>query len=278
MEAEDLSADIARAKDAVRPIGSYKGFLCDLDGTLYLSDRVLPGAVEMIDRLRATDRRVVFLSNNPTRTRDEYRAKLERLGIPASIDEIVTSGYVMARYLSRVAPGAALYVVGEPPLISELASAGFRFSEDPGAIEYVVVGFDRTFDYYKLNIATQAIRRGAHFVATNPDRTCPVLGGEIPDCAAMIGAIEGATLKRVEVVVGKPSPIMVEVALEAIGLPASECAMIGDRLETDIVMGRTSGVGTVLVLSGISSAKDLELSDIRPDHVLNSVGEVLERL
>ncbi len=261
-----------------RRIGSYQGFVFDLDGTIYVGDRLIRDAAQVIGKLRALGRRVVFLSNNPTRNREAYCEKLARLGIPASVDDVVSSGYATARYLQRVAPGAVLYVVGEEALIEDLRTAGFRFSDDPSHVEYVVVGFDRTFDYQKLNTAMQAVKRGAHFVATNPDRTCPVEGGEIPDCAAMIGAVEGATGKRVEVVIGKPSPIIVEIALEAVGLSADQCIAIGDRLETDILMGRNAGMGTALVLTGITRPEELTASAIQPDHVLKNVGEVLEHL
>jgi ribonucleotide monophosphatase NagD (HAD superfamily) len=124
----------------------------------------------------------------------------------------------MINSLKKNASDARLFVVGETPFIEELKRAGFMITEEPGEIDYVVVAFDRTFDYRKLNIAYQAIKRGAHFVATNPDRTCPVEGGEIPDCAAMIAAIEAVTQKKVEVIVGKPSPIMIQAALDVMEL------------------------------------------------------------
>ncbi len=266
------------ATAARRCLGGYRGYLFDLDGTLYLGDRLLPGARELVERLRSLGRRVVFLSNNPTRTREQYGEKLTRLGIPAEAADVVTSAQVMAIYLGRTAPGSTLYVVGEPPLVEELRSAGFSLSEGPDEIDIVVCGFDRTFTYEKLNVALQAIRRGARFVATNPDRTCPVEGGEIPDCAAMIGAIEGATGKRVEVIVGKPSPIIVEVALESIGLDASDCLVVGDRLETDVRTGANSGMDSALVLTGVTSPEQLEASSVRPTYVLSGVVEILDAL
>lgn len=271
-------ASAVRVRKPARPLGEYSGYIFDLDGTIYLGNTLLPGAAELVRALRSAGRKLLFLSNNPTRTREEYRAKLSRLGVEAGLENILTSGYVMAEYLKAEARGAAVFAVGEPPLRAELKAAGLRLTENPAQIEYVVAAFDRTFDYHKLNVAFQAIRRGARFVATNPDRTCPVPGGEIPDCAAVIGAIEGATGQKVEVVVGKPSPIMVSTALSVLQLPAEECVIFGDRLETDIQMGTDGGISTALVLTGITSREQLERSELQPDYVLEGMQEVLSQL
>jgi HAD superfamily hydrolase (TIGR01450 family) len=141
----------------------------------------------------------------------------------------------------------------------------------------VVIAFDRTFSYAKLNTALQAVKRGARLIATNPDRTCPVEGGEIPDCAGMIAAVEAVTGRTVEAVVGKPSPIILEHALAALGVPARDAVMVGDRLETDIAMGRQLGLRTILVLSGVTSADDPRIAVTPPDHVLRSVEELIAR-
>src|SRR4030043_358161 len=192
----------------------FKGFIFDLDGTVYLSERLIPGADRVIRLIREKGRKVAFLSNKPIQTREDYASQLTRLGIPTQPDEVINSTFVMTNYLEKNAPCARLFVVGEAPFVEELNRAGFVTTDEPKEIEYVVVAFDRTFDYRKLNIAFQAIKPGAHFVAANPDRTCPVEGGEIPDCAGMIAAIEAVTGKKVEVIVGKPSPIMVQTVLE----------------------------------------------------------------
>ena len=164
------------------------------------------------------------------------------------------------------------------PIINELKKAGFQITEDPGKIEYVVVTFDRTFTYDKLNIAYQAIKQGARFIATNPDPTCPHEGGEIPDCAGMIGAVETVTGQKVEVIVGKPSSITVEVILNTVKLEPTECLMIGDRLSTDITMGKNCGLSTALVLTGVTKREDLKTADIEPDYALNSVGDLLHMM
>jgi len=252
-----------------------RGWLFDLDGTVYRGDALIPGAAETIAALRAAGRRVAFLSNKPLQTRADYAAKLTRLGIPAGPGDVVNSSLVLARHLATLDPGAPLFVIGEPPLVAELAEHGFEVRADH-RVRWVVIAFDRTFDYAKLNTALQAVRRsGARLIATNPDRTCPTEDGEIPDCAGMTAAVEAVTGARVEVIVGKPSPIILEVALATLGVPARDAVIVGDRIETDIVMGARLGLGTVLVLSGITRAGDPRIAELRPDLVIGSIGELL---
>jgi arabinose operon protein AraL len=255
----------------------FRGFIFDLDGTVYLSEKLIAGADRVIRVLRENKRKVVFLSNKPIQTREDYAAKLTRLGIPTQPDEVINSTLVMTNYLKKNAPNAKLFAVGEIPFVDELKRAGFTITEEPREVEYVVVAFDRTFDYRKLNIAYQAIKLGAHFVATNPDRTCPVEGGEIPDCAGMIAAIEAVTQKKVEVIVGKPSPLMIQAAMDVMGLRPEECVLIGDRLETDIRMGKESGIATGIVLTGVTSEqvlKEVKHSSMQPDFVFQTIADV----
>jgi arabinose operon protein AraL len=253
----------------------YRGWLFDLDGTIYLGERLIPGADAAIAALRAAGRRVAFLSNKPLQTRAEYAAKLSRLGVPAAPDDVINSSLVLARHLRERDPGAPVFVIGEPPMLEEMRAHGFEVRPDEH-VRWVVIAFDRTFDYAKLNTALQAVKRGARLIATNPDRTCPVEGGEIPDCAGMIAAVEAVTDRRVETIVGKPSPIILEVALAALGVPAADAAIVGDRIETDIVMGRRLGLGTVLVLSGVTRADDPRIATVAPDHVVGSVRDLVE--
>ncbi len=254
----------------------FAGYIFDLDGTIYLGEKLVPGAKETIETLKSLSKKILYLSNKPLQTRADYAAKLTRLGIPTRPGEVINSSLVMARWLFREAPGAVVYIIGEPPFIEEMIQAGFRMSEKAGEIQYVIASFDRTFDYRKLNIALQAIKKGAHFVATNPDRTCPMEGGEIPDCAAMIGAVEGTTGKKVEAIVGKPSEIMIRVAAEEMGLGSQDCLLVGDRLETDMVMGKSAGMATALVLTGVTNRQTLKKSTIQPDYVWESVAEIIK--
>jgi arabinose operon protein AraL len=167
-----------------------------------------------------------------------------------------------------------VFAIGEAPFVEELQRAGFTICEDPERIEWVIASFDRTFDYRKVCIAYEALKRGAYFVATNPDRTCPIEGGELPDCAGMIAHLEAVTLRKVEAIVGKPSPFTIEAILELLDLPASACLLVGDRIETDIRMGKEAGMKTALVMTGVTDAKMLESSPVRPDYVLQSIADL----
>jgi arabinose operon protein AraL len=253
----------------------HRGWLLDLDGTVYRGDALVPGADRTLAALRAAGRRVAFLSNKPIETRADYAAKLTRLGVPTRPEEVVNSSLVLARHLRALDPGAPVFVIGEPPLLAELARHGFEVRGD-ARVRWVVIAFDRTFDYAKLDTALQAVRGGARLIATNPDRTCPTEHGEIPDCAGMIAAVEAVTGARVEIVVGKPSPIILDVALAALGVEASDCAIVGDRIETDIAMGKARGLATVLVLSGVTRADDPRIARMAPDAVLRSIAELIE--
>jgi HAD superfamily hydrolase (TIGR01457 family) len=253
----------------------YQGYIFDLDGTLYLGSSLLPGAAHAIEALRAAGCKVAFVSNNPTYTREQIATKLNHLGIPVCPRDVIHSSFVLVNYLQERAPGCRVFPLGEQPLCTELLAGGFEIVRDPHKIDFVVASFDRTFNYEKLQIAFDAIRAGAHFIATNADRFCPVDGGGQPDAAAVIAAIEACTNTRVEVVVGKPSPIMVRAALKVLSLPPAEVLIIGDRLETDIVMGIQAGISTALVLTGATKREDLKLDGICPDFVLERIDQVV---
>ncbi len=255
---------------------NFSGYIFDLDGTIYRGEKLIPEAGETIEKIKSLRKKIVYLSNKPLQTREDYAAKLTRLGIPTEPGEVINSSFVMASWLSRRAPEATVFIIGEPPLIEEMIRKGFKISEKPEEVHYVIASFDRTFDYRKLNIAFQAIKKGARFVATNPDRTCPVEEGEIPDCAAMTGAVEGATGKKVEEIVGKPSEIIIRVAAEVIHLTPGECLLVGDRLETDIVMGKKAGMATALVLTGVTTREVADRSSIKPDYIWESIAEIIK--
>lgn len=259
-----------------RPERLYAGYAFDLDGTVYLGEALLPGAGRTVAALRAAGRPVVFLSNNPLRSRDEYAAKLTRLGIPSEPRDVINSSYVLVRHLQAVAPGARLFVIGEESVRSELESAGFALTDSPGEVEIVVACFDRTFDYHKLQVAFDAIRSGARFVATNRDAYCPTPEGGLPDCGAVIAAVEAATGHPVEEVVGKPSPIMGRVLAERLGVPPADSLIAGDRLETDIAMGRASGMVTAVVLSGVTTPDAALNADPQPDFILERLDQLLQ--
>jgi len=253
----------------------FPGYVFDLDGTVYLGENLLPGALRAIMTLRALGSHTVFLSNKPLETRADYAEKLTRLGIPTPVHDIINSSWVLNQWLQSEAPGANLFVIGESPLLNELQEAGFQLTERADQVEFVVASFDRTFDYRKLQIAFDAIRAGARFIATNSDRYCPTPDGGLPDAAAVIGAIEGCTGLLVEVVVGKPSPITAQALLDRLGLPAEDCVIVGDRLETDIRMGQEAGMTTAAVLTGVTTPDILAASSIQPDYVLEHLDALI---
>jgi 4-nitrophenyl phosphatase len=265
---------------APTPDRLYKGYAFDLDGTIYLGDHLLPGARRLVEALRARDVAVRFLSNNPTKDPEQYAAKLDRLGLPTPIDEIVNTVVTMTRWLLDNAPDAVVYPISEPPLIRALEKAGIRMSSDPAEIDIVVASYDRTFTYEKLQIAFDAIwyHRRARLVATNPDRFCPFPGGRgEPDCAAIIAAVEACTGIKCEANAGKPDPAMVHAALAGVDVVLSECVMVGDRLSTDIRMALDAGMPAALVLTGETRAEDLRrlAAADRPDFVLDRVDRLL---
>jgi NagD protein len=225
--------------------------------------------------LRAAGRPVVFVSNNPLLTREDYAAKLTRLGVPATAHEVVNSSCVLVHRLLQTAPKAWLFVIGETSVKVELAQAGFTLSETPGEIDIVVACFDRTFDYRKLKIAFDAIRAGARFIATNRDAYCPTPDGGLPDCAAVIAAVEACTGHQVEEVVGKPSPIMGRALVERLGVPPSQALMVGDRIETDIAMGRAAEMATALVLTGATTPEAAFAAEPPPDYILERLDQIL---
>lgn len=264
------------------------GIIFDLDGTVYLGEEALPGAVEGIAELRRRGKRLLFVSNKPLEPRGAYAAKLTRLGIPANEDDVITSGYVLGRHLAITAPDLRLYVIGEAALIAELRGHGLMVVGeidqdptrviDPTGIDAVVVAFDRTLDYRKLNTAYQALRRGARFFATNADKTCPMPGGAIPDAGATIAALEHISGREVELLAGKPSALMAAVTLERLGLPPERCLLVGDRLETDIRMGQDAGMQTAVVLTGVTRRENVNELDSPPDFVVENLGELVRLL
>lgn len=265
------------------------GFLFDLDGTLYLGEQALPGAVETLAELRRRGKRLLFVSNKPLEGPQAYADRLTRIGIPADPDEVLTSAGVLGDYLRRNHPGLRYYVVGEEYLRQELVSCGLTLVDDlwdqdarqvvdPRGIGAVVVAFDRTLDYRKLNIAYQALLGGARFFATNADKACPMPGGAIPDAGATIAALEHLTGRKLELLAGKPSPLMMQAALQRLNLPPERCLMTGDRLETDIRMGQEAGMLTALVLTGATRRDQTIGLEQPPTWILDHVGQLLSRL
>jgi len=252
----------------------YEGYVFDLDGTIYLGDRLIEGARETVARLRERGASVVFLSNKPLEPGAVYARKLDCLGIPAGPRDVINSTQALIAYLREHHSDSCLFVVGEEALRQEIDQAGFAQSDDVDEIDIVVAAFDRTLDYAKLNTAYQALKRGARFYATNADKACPIEGGDIPDCAGVIAFLEATTDRQVELIAGKPSRHILDAAVSRLGVPAGDCLVVGDRLATDMTMGLQAGIDTALVLTGVTSRSDLLHSQVKPTYVLESVADI----
>jgi len=239
---------------------TYDAYLFDLDGTIYLGDDVLPGAQETIRTLREAGKVVRFLSNNPTKTVEEYATKLTAMGIPAQVEDITTSIVTTLWWLKTYHPQAVVFPIAEEPLCRALDEAGFQVSEDPSKIDIVIASYDRGFTYSKLQIAFDALwfHRRAILIQTNPDRYCPFPQGRgEPDAAAITAAIEACTQTKCQASMGKPSPLMLEAGLAGLGIPRERCLMTGDRLATDIAMAIEAGIDAAVVLTGETREEDL---------------------
>lgn len=251
---------------------AVRGFLLDMDGTFFLGDHLLPGALDFIDTLRRQGKEFLFLTNNSTRRGDQYAEKITRLGLPIPPDKILTSGEATARYLHEKGSARRAYVVGTPSLEQEFRDHGFTL--DTGTPEVVVLGFDTTLTYDKLWKLCDFARAGVPYVATHPDINCPTETGYMPDIGAMIAFVKTSTGREPDIIVGKPNRMIVEAAASKLGLPLSGLAMVGDRLYTDIAMGDTAGITTVLVWSGETKPADLDGSPFKPTYTFDNLGGV----
>jgi len=256
-------------------VKQYDGYLFDLDGTIYLGEQLIPGADATVAKLRDRGARVQFLSNKPVARRESYAKKLSKLGIPCTPEDVVNSPLASARYLAAEHAGERVMAMGEAPLQQELLDAGVELTEVVEETDIVLVSWDREVCWAQMDAAHQALLRGAKFFATNPDTVCPLEGGAtVPDCGAMIAYLEASTGRHLEVMIGKPSPIITRMALAEIGLEAGRCLMVGDRLDTDMAMGATAGLDTALVLTGVTDREKLTASEVEPTWVLDSVAQI----
>ncbi len=266
--------------DNARPDRLFDAYVFDLDGTIYLGDHLLPGVAATIGLLRKRGIPVRFLSNNPTKDPLAYQEKLEALGLPTPLPDIANTIVTTVRWLTSHHPDAVVFPIAERPLIAALAAAGIRMSEDPAEIDIVLASYDRTFDYRKLQIAFDALwfHKRAILVQTNPDRYCPFPGGRgEPDCAAIVAAIEACTGVTCSANFGKPDPLMVAEALEGYDVAPGRTMMVGDRLATDIAMGRAAGMNTALVLTGDSTLTEASALPVkqRPHYVLATLDQLI---
>lgn len=240
----------------------------DLDGTVYRGDQPIPGAVAGLELLAENGHQCVFVTNNSLWPGGSYVAKLRRLGVTLEPRQMLTASEAIAtRLLELFGVGAAVFVVGAAALRAEISGAGLRVVDDHTRAEVVALGWDREFTYAKLDAICAARWSGVPVLATNPDPTCPLVDGQVPDCGALIAAVETATGQPIDEVVGKPSARMVKLALDRYGGTPEECWVVGDRLETDVRMAVDCGVRSALVLSGATSAQAARESAVKPTMV-----------
>ncbi len=256
-----------------------RALIIDLDGVLWRGEEPLGPLAEWFRRLEALGLRWVFATNNATRTVEAYLAKFRRMGLPGVTPDQVVNSILAAVYAlrQRWPEGAPVYIIGEEGLFEGLAQAGFHHTEDLERIHAVVVGLDRQLTYAKLALATLALRRGAWFVGTNPDRSFPTPQGLQPGAGAILAALEAASDVR-PTIVGKPEPFLFRLALERLGTPPEATLVVGDRLETDILGGQRVGCPTALVLSGVTSREQALTGPVQPDLVVRDFGHLLDVL
>lgn len=241
-----------------------------MDGTFYVGERLVEGALDFIELLRQQGRDFLFLTNNSSKDAQQYVAKLGRLGLPVPASRVLTSGEATASYLNDVRPGARVYVVGTPALEREFTARDFV--PDNSAPDYVVVGFDTGLDYAKLWRLCDLVRAGVPYIATHPDFNCPTETGYMPDIGATLAYVRAATGRDPDLVVGKPNRLIAEQAALRVGLPLEALCMVGDRLYTDIALGAAAGLPTVLVLTGESRADEVSGAAHPPTWVFDHLG------
>lgn len=256
-----------------------KLYLFDMDGTLYLGDRLYDFTKELLAEIRRTGGKYLFMTNNSSKSVADYLLKLEKLGISATRDDFITSSQATAYYLKAHHWGQTLYVCGTKSLIRELENEGFSVTTDAEKAQCVVMGFDTELTFQKLWDVSKILltNKDIPYIATNPDLVCPTEFGSVPDCGSICIGIKNAT-GREPVVIGKPSPLMPELAMEKWGFSKEETAVIGDRIYTDVKSGLNAGVTSILVLSGESTLETLAQSPDKPHLVLQDAGQLLPHL
>lgn len=255
-------------------LGDIRGLIMDMDGVLWRGNENLSGVAEFFAILRARGVRFVLATNNAARTPEYYVARLKGIGVNIEAKDVLTSSLATARYLRHLnSNGARVFIVGEEGLVQALREAGFE-PVDRGA-QYVIVGLDRELTYEKLKRATLEIRSGALFVATNPDKTLPTDEGLVPGAGSILAAIQTASGKPPDIIIGKPSRTIFDLAVEMLGLPRKQVAIVGDRLDTDIEGARAADLHTILVLTGITTRAELQNTSIKPDWVVDDLTALL---
>lgn len=257
---------------------NVKLFLFDMDGTLYLGDRLFDFSKELLLKIRQANAKYLFMTNNSSKSVLSYIKKLERLGISAEYDDFMTSSQATVYYLKNNLPNARLYVCGTQSLKEELQDNGFCVTEDTEKTDAIIMGNDTELTFKKLDdICRMLTVRDVPYIATNPDYVCPTEYGFVPDCGSVCDMIYNAVKKR-PIVIGKPQALMPQLAMKKYGVTPEQTAVIGDRIYTDIKSGINAGCVTVLVMSGETTFAVLKESKDKPDYVFQNAGEIIEYL
>ena len=258
---------------------NMKLYLFDMDGTLYLGDRLYSFTQELLQTIRAKGGTYLFMTNNSSKSVVDYIKKLDKLGIAATKEDFITSSQATAYYLQKHHKGQSLYVCGTNSLKQELMDNGFDVIEDLDKVECIVMGFDTELTFQKLHDVSYLLltRPELPYIATNPDLVCPTEFGSVPDCGSVCGMIYNATGKK-PVVIGKPSALMPQLAMERLGYGKDETCVVGDRIYTDVKSGLNAGITGILVMSGETTYEILAESDDKPHLVLQDAGEILTYL
>jgi len=250
-----------------------KAFICDMDGVIYHGSNLLPGVLEFVQWLQQEKKKFVFLTNSSARTLRELSEKLARIGLTVDESHFYTSARATATFLATQKPGGSAYVIGDAGIINALYDVGYSINDTNP--DYVVVSESPNYDYARICHATKLVLNGAKLIGTNPDLTGPVEGGQIvPATGALLAPIELATGSKAYYV-GKPNPLMMRNALKNLGCRREETAIVGDRMDTDIIAGVEAEIATVLVLSGVTRRKDLPKYAYQPDYILDGVGDIV---
>lgn len=257
-------------------LSDVRCFLLDMDGTFYLGGQLIEGSLAFIDKVLSTGRDFMFLTNNSSHNADFYVKKLAGMGLSIDRRRVMTSGEATCEKLKQLYPGKRAFVLGNEFLVEEFREAGITVDrQDP---EIVVIGFDTTLDYRKMQDVCDFVRAGLPYIATHPDFNCPTETGFMPDIGAIIAFIEASTGRRPDLIVGKPNTGIVEAVLRRTGLKSNELAMVGDRLYTDIETGLRSGMLSILVMSGETTEAMLAESQTRPDLKFGRLSDMIPYL
>jgi len=252
----------------------YNSFIFDLDGTIYRGENLIPGADETVNKLKASGKKLIFVSNKTTGTVNDYYKMLTGWGLKINENEIINSTVVIKNYLKENFPGTKFFAIAEESFINELKNAGLEYSDQPEEVEILIVTLDRTLNYEKLETAAHALDNGAKFFAANIDDTCPVDSGEVLDAGSTISALEKRTHRKLELHFGKPSEFMFNEILSRLNADPAKTLFIGDRLETDIAMGNRFGIDTALVSTGVKNFNN-HSNGYKPTFNINSVVDLI---